>query len=453
VAPADTDSRMDSGLEHANSKDFSEAARIFYGVYIALPESDPRRDVAGFHLAEALAASGFTQAGIEHYLDVVAGRRSPEFMAKSLDNLKRLFEQHLVDEDRFVLGTIYGNSYAEASPDANDFVEYLQALTDIRRGFDEWGRKRMVALSQGSRAYAFYARYALAVDRLNRHDDDHAAHDFRDIVVATGDVPAEIRNEARLALARMLYERKQYGEAWRLYSQIESTLPFQDLIMLEKAWDRTAGGDQQRALGLLVGLGAPVFHNVFAPERDLIRAMALRKLCQYRPAHTAVHDFRAAFGSVLSRIHDRAPLLSDPEIRRWAIAGTKTLERKEHMREALAGEKRRLSSVRDKALRDHLDAIYTANLSNVDGQIGREIGDAVDHVADELLRIDEQMSLIDYEIGAGLFTSGDKATTQRGMRPEEVPLGSQLVYFKFDGEYWTDEVREYTVLAEDRCLR
>jgi len=27
------------------------------------------------------------------------------------------------------------------------------------------------------------------------------------------------------------------------------------------------------------------------------------------------------------------------------------------------------------------------------------------------------------------------------------------VYFRFDGEYWSDELRDYVVLAEDRCLR
>jgi hypothetical protein len=452
-APADTDSRMDSGLERANAKDFVEAARIFYGLYAALPESDLRKDAAGFHLAEALVAAGYVQAGFEHYLEVISGRHSPEFMAKALEGVKPLVEGHRVDEDRFVGGTIYGASYTEAAPDVADFVEYWQALTDVRRGYGEWGRRRLGALAQANRPYAFHARYALIVDRIARREDDVAAKELRELMASSGPVPAEVRNEARLALARILYEKKAYGEAWRFYSQVESSLPLQDLVMLEKAWDRTAAGDEQRALGLLVGLGAPVFHSVFAPERDLIRAMALRRLCQYRAAHEAVRDFRAAFGPVLHKIRDRVPIADDPTVRGWAVAGTKSLEKRQHVRDALARERGALGAIHDKALHDHLDAIYAVGLANADLALSRELGDAVDHVADELLRVDEQVSLIDYEIGAGLFTSGENAGASHSMRPEDVPTGSSQVYFRFDGEYWSDEVREYTVLAEDRCVR
>jgi len=74
-------------------------------------------------------------------------------------------------------------------------------------------------------------------------------------------------------------------------------------------------------------------------------------------------------------------------------------------------------------------------------------------VADELLRIDEQMNLIDYEIGAGLFKSTEAAGAPRGTRAEDVPFGSDAVFFRFDGEYWSDEVGDYTVLVEDRCVR
>jgi hypothetical protein len=39
------------------------------------------------------------------------------------------------------------------------------------------------------------------------------------------------------------------------------------------------------------------------------------------------------------------------------------------------------------------------------------------------------------------------------MRAEDIPYGSQSVYFRFDGEYWSDEIGDYTVFAEDRCVR
>jgi hypothetical protein len=448
---------MDVGLERLNAKDYRAAAAVLYGVYSSLPENDLRRDLASYHLATALVALGYKQAGVEHYLEVLGGRRLPEFMDKTLTHMKALYEERVVDEERFVEGTIYGNPYAELSPDVSDFVEYLQALADIRHGFDEWGRKRLEVLAKGNRAYAYAARYALAVDRIARHEDAVAAKDLADIIIAgkavPSDVPADIKNDARLALARILYEKKQYDNAWKIYSQIDSPLPLQDLVMVEKAWDRTASGDLQRALGLLIGLGAPVFKNIFAPERDLIRAMVLRQLCQYRSAHVTIREFRAAYSPALKKIRDRAALVDDPIMRRWAIAGTKSLTEKGRLRGLLARERENLDAIKDQGLHDHLDKLYAAGLARMDLTIQRRMPRAVDRVADELLRIDEQMNLIDYEIGAGLFRSGDVKGTAEGVRPEEVPLGSDKVWFRFDGEYWSDEVGDYTVLADDRCIR
>lgn len=454
-APADVEQRMDEGLERLASKSWEDAAVTFYGVYRSLPENDLRRDTAAFHLATALARAGFVQAAIEHYLDVLAGRRVPELLGKTLTELKPLYEQHLLDEGRFVDGVLYGNTYSELSPDVADFVEYLQALTDMRRGFSEWGRGRLDVLAKTKRAYSFPARYLLAVERLSRKDDAAAEKEFRQIIAAEG-APIDIRNQARLALGRILYEKKAYDEAWKVYSRVDFALPLMDVVMLEQAWTHVASGDQQRALGVLVGLDAPVFRDLFAPERDLIRAMALRRLCQYRAAHVAVRQFRAAYAPMLQKIRERVPLTDDPTVRRWATMGTRLLEERSRLRGMLVRERARAESLSDKPLAEHLGAIYASGIARADTTINGDLPRAIDQVAEELLRVDEQMSLIVYEIGAGLFKSGGDvagAAAPTTLRPADIPAGSSRVYFKFDGEYWSDELGDYTVLSQDRCVR
>jgi tetratricopeptide (TPR) repeat protein len=447
-APADTEQRMDEGLEQLAAKNYERAATSLYAVYASLPDSDLRRDLAGFNLATALVELGFVQAGVEHYIEILAGRRSPDLMNKTLGAIKPLYEKRLVDDGRFVDGVLYGNSWSELAPDVADFVEYLQALTDMTRGFADGGRKRLEALAKTRRAYSYHARYLLAVDRLARKDDDAAEREMRQIILAA-DAPNDIKNQARVALARILYEKKSYDEAWKVYSRVDMPLPLKDVVMLEQAWDRVAGGDQQRALGLLTGLGAPVFQNVFAPERDLIRAMALRRLCQYRAAHVTVRQFRASYGPLLKKIRERADLTGDPTFRDWATKGTRLLADQSRMRGLLARERTAAGGLGDKAL-------YASGLARTDAAIGRGLRRAIDQVADEVLRVDEQMSLITYEIGAGLFKSGGDtagAASNPTMRKDEIPLGSSRVYFKFDGEYWSDELGDYTVLMQDRCVR
>jgi tetratricopeptide (TPR) repeat protein len=453
VAPPDTDQRMDRGLERLKAKNYKEAANFLYGVYEKLPPSDSRRDLAGYNLAKALVEVGLTQAAVAHYSEILSGRRTPELMDKTLAAIKALYEKRLVNESRFIEGVLYGGQYTDLTPEVADFVEYLQALTDIRHGFAVWGRARLETLAKTTRPYSFSARYALAVERIAAKDDDVAAKALQEIIASPEDVPFELKNQARTALGRILYEKKRYEDAWNIYSQVDSPLPLQDIVMVERAWDRVAHGEQQRALGLLVGLGAPVFRDIFAPERFLIRGIALRRLCQYRAAHLAVREFRAAYSGVLDTIKSRSALTREPTIRAWALAGTKFLRDQTRINDVLTRERETLGSVGDKPLRTHLTTIYASDTATVKGAIDRELEHASEKVAEELLRIDEQMSLVDYEIGAGLFKASGEGSVAPSQIYTDVPYGSDEVYFKFDGEYWSDELGDYNVLAADRCVR
>jgi hypothetical protein len=451
VAPPDTDSRMDLGLERLNSGKYVTAAGIFYDVYSKLPTTDPRRELADFHLATALEKSGETQGAVEHYLEILTDRRAPELMDKVLGALKALYETRYVNERRFVEDVLFSGQYTDLTPDVADFVEYQQALTDIRHGYASWGRTRLETLAKAKHPYSFSARYALAVERVAQKDDDVAAKELSFLSTTQEQLPLELRNKARTALGRVLYEKKDFDAAWQIYSQVDSPLPLQDNVLLERAWDRVASGNHQRALGLLVGLGAPVFHNVFAPERSVIRGIALRRLCQYRAAHLAVREFRDTYGPVLRAIKSGTPLVEEPSLRAWALASTQSLRDEAHIGDVLVREQRGLDAIGDKALRAHLTLVYATGLAAVKTFTDRELQHATEKVAEELLRIDEQMSLLDYEIGAGLFKASGEGTSAPSA--VDVPLGADVVYFKFDGEYWSDELRDYVVLAKDRCLR
>ena len=63
------------------------------------------------------------------------------------------------------------------------------------------------------------------------------------------------------------------------------------------------------------------------------------------------------------------------------------------------------------------------------------------------------MSLIDYEIGAGLMKPGGNRASHLTARSGELPFGSSQVFFRFDGEYWSDELGDFSVISDDRCLR
>lgn len=452
VAPADTDQRMDQGLELLNAQELQQGAAVLYSLYAALPETDLRRDTAAFRLAGALVDLGFVQAGIEYYLEVLSGRRSPELLGKTLAALKPLYERGLVEEWRFLDGVIYTGQYGDLEPEVADFVEYLQALGDLRLGFSSWGRARLETLAATERVYGWRARYLLAVERIQQRNDEGAEKLLRQILDASA-APADVRTVVALALARILYERKSYEEAFTYYSQVRLPLVEQDLVLLERAWDRVGAEDHQRALGMVVGLGAPIFRRLFAPERELIRALALRRLCQYRLAHLVVREFHAHYGALVRKARDRVGLRDDPRIVEWASWGTR-LAAFARMRTRLHTETALIAQVSDDGLEGHLKALYEARTAFVADNLRRGLHRAIERVVDELLRVNEQMDLIDYEIGAGLVKPGAKRVASKiTARSGDMPYGSPQVFFPFDGEYWSDELNDFAVLADDRCLR
>ncbi|HEX7599637.1 MAG TPA: hypothetical protein VF518_15575, partial [Polyangia bacterium] len=450
VAPADADQRMDRGLELLNAKKIQKGAAVIYDLYAALPETDLRRDAAAFRLAGALVDMGLVQAGIEYYLEVLSGRRSPELLGKTIAALKPLYERGFVEEWRFLDGVIYGSQYGDLEPEVADFVEYLQALGDLRLGFGAWGRARLETLAGSDRLYGWRARYLLAVERINQRNDEGAEKLLRQILEASA-APSDVRTVAALALARILYERKNYQEAFTLYSQVQLPLVEQDMVLLERAWDRIGAEDHQRALGMVVGLGAPIFRRVFAPERELIRALALRRLCQYRIAHQVVEEFHQKYGALVRKARDRAGLREDTRIVEWASWGTR-LAIFARMRTRLHTEIALVRHISDDNLAEHLRTLYGARLAFIENGLRRGLGPAIERVVDELLRVDEQMNLIDYEISAGLVKPGVKrGGSALAVRSKELPYGSPQVFFPFDGEYWSDELNDLAVLADDRC--
>jgi hypothetical protein len=442
---------MDRGLELLNAGKTQAGAVVLYALYADLPETDLRRDAAAFRIAGALVDLGLVQAGIEYYLEVLTGRRSPDLLGKTLGALKPLYQRGLIEEWRFLDGVVYGSQYGDLEPEVADFVEYLQALGDLRLGFGGWGRARLEALAATDRLYGWRARYLLAVDRVSQRNDEGAEKLLRQILDNAA-APADVRNLAGLALARLLYEHKNYEDAWTLYAQVRLPLVEQDIVLLERAWDRIAGEDNQRALGMVVGLGAPIYRRVFAPERDLIRAMALRRLCQYRSAHLAVREFRAHYGALVRKARDREGLRENAQITEWAAWGTH-LAPWARTRTRLRTERTLASKMVSGQLGEHLQNLYHARLEYTEQTLNRGLGRAIDRVVDELLRVDEQMSLIDYEIGAGLMKPGGNRPGHLTARSDELPYGSPQVFYRFDGEYWSDELGDFSVISDDRCLR
>ena len=71
--------------------------------------------------------------------------------------------------------------------------------------------------------------------------------------------------------------------------------------------------------------------------------------------------------------------------------------------------------------------------------------------ADRLLRAAEQVRLMEYEVGLKLYERVKKGSRLVAL-VKEPPLKEGQVSFRFQDEYWNDELRDYRFSLKSRCI-
>ena len=107
----------------------------------------------------------------------------------------------------------------------------------------------------------------------------------------------------------------------------------------------------------------------------------------------------------------------------------------------------------DVELDKHLRRVYDLEIREQSRLWNIEFRDSSDGAALELLEVEEQVNLLDYEIGLDIFKrlKADQArrSTEQGLT---IPYDSANVYYEFDEEYWNDELHSYKYFITSRCF-
>jgi hypothetical protein len=338
------------------------------------------------------------------------------------------------------------------------FVRYRQGLADLRAGRRAWATRLFDAIPRKT-PHDAKALYALGVDDLRRQEDAAAVGRLR-AALAHPEASRETRNRSRLALARVLYELERYAAADAMYRRVEvpELTAAEGELLLERAWTAYWRGDHRDAMGLLYALEAPSYRDLHAPEKFLLRALIYKKLCHYIPAKRAVRRFRLAFGPTLDNIRRRIDLREDEVLRRAAESRKGKLARLMAFRRRLTREARRIDGVggawRETGLDERLREMYRLAARRADLRIDDALATATRREARELVELEEQMYLLDYEIGLAIYRRLKEARARRGDddAPLDIPLAGEEAIYPFVGEFWNDELSRFDFLIENRCF-
>jgi len=430
------------------------AAGPLFAWLSATPRTDDNYAWGQYFLARSLIDLGLTHAGAVYLARIARERTNPNVLPRALELLKDLtdkpHDEVMIDEQVFAaldLGFL--------EQEAGAYAHYQQGLVDLRVGNERWANTHFSKLDEGS-AEASHAKFALLVTRLKtvKEPSEELINDFLGLS-KDEKLTREARNEAALAVARLRYERKDFKGALEAYALVKlpELDPGRATLYLEEAWTRYKLGELRAALGILTTLDAPSFRDEFLPDKYLLRALIFRDLCHYLPAKRAAKELTRRFADSLDAIAERDDLTQDLRLRRAAEAHGAT-KRASRFKELLELESERLGryagSFGDR-LQSQLTKLYALSLGEAERVYQARLIEAVRYEADTLLRAAEQVRLMEYEVGLKLYERV-KRGSKVVLPAEETLLTPEQVAFRFEGEYWNDELKSYRVRIDSRCI-
>ncbi|WP_225409851.1 hypothetical protein [Stigmatella hybrida] len=455
AAPEKVDPRLfDEALKKYFDGNPRGAAGPLFAWLSAAPRTDDNYAWAQYFLARSLVDLGLTHAGATYLGRIARERSNPNVLPRALEALRELtdrpHDEVMIDEQ--VFGAM---DLGFLEQEAGAYAHYQQGLVDLRVGNERWAHTHFDKLEPTS-AEASRAKFALLVTRL-RTVKEPPEELIQDFLALSEDekLTREARNEAALAVARLRYERTDYPGALEAYARVKLPMldPGRATLYLEEAWTRYKLGELRAALGILTTLDAPSFRDEFLPDKYLLRALIYRDLCHYLPAKRAAKELTRRFADSLESIRSREDLTQDVRLRRAAAAHGNT-QRAARFKELLELESERLGRYAGsfgERLQGHLTKLYALSLAESERVYQARLGEAVRQEADTLLRAAEQVRLMEYEVGLKLYERV-KRGAKAPVPPEEELLSPAQVAFRFGGEYWNDELRDYRVRIESRCI-
>ncbi|MEM6734237.1 MAG: hypothetical protein AAF658_21920, partial [Myxococcota bacterium] len=337
-----------------------------------------------------------------------------------------------------------------------DWINYVQGFYNYKNGFIDWAQRSFAQIPETS-VYYPKAQFVRAVYALRRGRDGEALAVFETITDNdTADAPA--KNLAYLSMARLLFDNQEYKQALDVYDKVEQIdLSFQQAeLLLEKAWSAYYLRQYRKAMGLLHALRAPSYAKYFLPDAYILRGLILKQLCHYIPAKRVVREFRFDNGRALQLLRRRQPL---NRIKTIVEGGTQSgsIARRSDFLRSLESERRRIelydSSWEDVELDQHLRRLYDLEIREQARLWNLDFSKSADVAALELLEAEEQMNLLDYEIGLDIFKRLNlEEAKQTKEEPLVVPYDSDKVYYEFDVEFWNDELHSYEYFINNRCF-
>lgn len=488
-----TSPKIEQGVAAFRSGDLRNASLAFYD---AMNEAEPETPLAyraQYELTRTLVDMGLLY-GARIILDeiIAAGPAHPYFQDASSTMItiaRRL------PGDAEVLDRV--SAFESLFPDRiekkyRDEFAYFMGEHSYGLGELDAAVDYLAVVSPNAELYP-RALFLSAITHVRRYDAEAASADLKTLLRLVEGSRGNARQRlepygqlARITMARMYYSTGEYDKSVSYYNDIGQKNPYWLDALFESSWAYFQADDYNRALGNLHSLNSPFFNDQYYPEAPILQAVIFFYNCQFDQVRLALDEFQYIY----------APLKDELQITIDSFANDQ--EAYEFLRQAKArkGDNRRfdarLQQIVDAALGDtvlqesiafveqleretaYIDAspqswsrsdlgdfLYTETVGQLAlsrDSAGSLVRARLQTVFNELEQKERESSaiLVETDLAEANALSESVArelasTTESGAKSGKTRVHSEQMLWRFDGEYWRDELGYYSYHITSQC--
>jgi tetratricopeptide (TPR) repeat protein len=495
----------DSGASTPPSKTLERAVKLydkedFFSASIELQkvlsgesgDDEKNKQRAEFFMGKTLYKLGFYAGSLAYFDKIVTAGTAHTYHSATLKWLAAL--SRVLPETSGILEKI--GTYDPAAledpimAEVKDELYYLLGRNYFRRGSDEDMVKAIELFQRVSRDSGFFikAKFFEGVTYVRQLQGKPAIEAFKEILVIGQERPAAYKPEditqynelAILQMARVFYSTQQFETSIKYYEKLDQASPDWTTSLFEASWAYFMKNNNSKALGNIHSLNAPFFEDEFYPESVLLRAVIYFNYCLYDRALEAIQEFDTKYRPLTKNLRDLMAKYDDNaefyEYIKKVIAGKaglddqtqrlvmsvltdKTIKKEfawvdELQREldSLAKSDRAWQTT---AVAAEVNQELTVQKSLADGNAGKVARDRVERLVKELGAFARDGRKIQFEI---LNAMADKISAEslktrvdRDHQEEPINVDDEHFVWKFNGEYWKDELGYYRFRIRSKC--
>jgi tetratricopeptide (TPR) repeat protein len=452
-------------------------------------DTDANKQRAEFFLGKTLYQLGFYAGALAYFDRIAAAGANHRYHNATLKWLAAL--SRVLPETSGILEKIGTYDPAELEQpvleDVRDELFYLLGRHFYLRGeFDQ----AVALFTRVRRESPFYlrAKFFEGVTYVRKYEGRPAIDAFKEILVIGRERPkqydraeiAKFEELATLQMARVFYSTQQYDTSIKYYEKLTQESPDWLDSLFEAAWAYFMKTNNSKALGNIHTLNAPYFEDEFFPESTVLKSVIYYKYCLYDRALEAVAEYdtkyrplRDNLKQVLDKYEDDAEFFGyvrqirtgkaglDEDTQRLVLSALedrtlrKTFNWVDELDRELELHKKTAEAWRASTIAKQVLEELTLQKSLAEADAGKLARERIERLARELREFGRDSIKIRIEVlnaQAGQISAKARGERISGdHREERIVVDDEHFMWKFNGEYWKDELGYYRFRIRSKC--